>query len=47
VEARRGGGMKEAQQWMEGSETSKEKIGKNYQKKKKKLKKRRNRQKKI
>jgi hypothetical protein len=42
VEARRGGGAKEAQQWTEGSETGAEKIGSNY---KKKLKKHRNRQK--
>jgi hypothetical protein len=27
MEARRGGGAKEAQQWTEGSETSAEKIG--------------------
>jgi hypothetical protein len=32
VEASRGGGEKEAQQWMEGSETGAEKIGKNYKK---------------
>jgi hypothetical protein len=42
VEARRGGGAKEAQQWTEGSETGAEKIGRNC---KKKLKKHRNRQK--
>jgi hypothetical protein len=43
VEARRGGGAKEAQQLTEGSETGSKKIGINC--KKKKLKKHRNRQK--
>jgi hypothetical protein len=42
MEARRGGGAKEAQEWTEGSETGAEKIGRNC---KKKLKKRKNRQK--
>jgi hypothetical protein len=42
VEADRGGGAKEAQQWTEGSETGTEKISRNC---KKKLKKHRNRQK--
>jgi hypothetical protein len=42
VEARLGGGAKEAQQWTEGSETGAEKIGRNC---KKKLKKHINRQK--
>jgi hypothetical protein len=32
MEARRGGGAKEAQEWTEGSETSAEKIGRNYKK---------------
>jgi hypothetical protein len=32
VEARRGGGAKEAQQWTEGSETGAEKISRNYKK---------------
>jgi hypothetical protein len=32
MEARRGGGAKEAQEWMEGSETSAEKIGRNCKK---------------
>jgi hypothetical protein len=45
VEADRGGGAKEAQQWTEGNETSTEKISRNCKKKKKKLKKHRNRQK--
>jgi hypothetical protein len=43
VEAHRGGDVKEAQQWTEGSETSAKKIGKKC--KKKKLKKHKNRQK--
>jgi hypothetical protein len=43
VEARRGGGMKKAQQWTEGSETGTKKIGRNC--KKKNLKKYKNRQK--
>jgi ribosome recycling factor len=33
VEARRGGGAKEAQQWTEGSETSVKKISRNCKKK--------------
>jgi hypothetical protein len=36
VEARRGGGMKKAQQWTEGSETGK-KIGRNCKKKPQKI----------
>jgi hypothetical protein len=32
MEARRGGGAKEVQEWTEGSETSAEKIGRNYKK---------------
>jgi hypothetical protein len=36
VEADRGGGAKEAQQWTEGSETGTEKISRNCKKKKKK-----------
>jgi hypothetical protein len=32
VEARRGGGAKNAQQWMEGNETGMEKINRNYKK---------------
>jgi hypothetical protein len=32
VEARRGGGAKEAQQWTEGSEIGAEKIGRNCKK---------------
>jgi hypothetical protein len=32
MEARRGGGAKEAQEWTEGSETNAEKIGRNYKK---------------
>jgi hypothetical protein len=35
VEAHRGGGTKEAQQWMEGNKTNTEKIGINYKKAKK------------
>jgi hypothetical protein len=34
VEARRGGGAKESQQWTEGGETNAEKIGRNCKKKK-------------
>jgi hypothetical protein len=33
VEARHGGGVKEAQQWTEGSETGAKKIGRNCKKK--------------
>jgi hypothetical protein len=32
VEARHGGGAKEAQQWTEGSETGAKKIDRNYKK---------------
>jgi hypothetical protein len=35
MEARRGGGAKEAQEWTEGRETSAKKIGRNYKKTKK------------